>query len=401
MLECAAAAALVTLFTTPASAQWLPEQPVTFAGGHVVLGAEVTGTIAPDDPGFFNYTSYEFNTLRNFRISVATELKANDYLQVLGEVRLDQGHILEMYGLFVRVRPWPQRRFDLQAGRIPPTFGAMTRSSYGSGNILIGQPLAYQYLGSIRTDALPANSDDLLRMRGRGWLSNFPVGNPDPAPGVPMVNTNRWDTGVQVHGVVHMFEWTGSISKGSLSDPQWSDTNSGQQLAGRLVARPHPAWQLGASASTGAWINQSLETQVPQPAQVTDARQVAFGGDAEYSAGALLVRSEIIRSTWDMPQVTTPVIDSPLTATSVLVEGRYKIAPGFYVALRGDRVDYSEILGSRQRNTWDADTWRIEAGGGYSITRNVLAKGSWQRNRRDGGRVTHDDLIAAQVVYWF
>lgn len=401
MIECAAAAALVTLFTTPASAQWLPEQPVTFAGGHVVLGAEVTGTIAPDDPGFFNYTSYEFNTLRNFRISVATELKANDYLQVLGEVRLDQGHILEMYGLFVRVRPWPQRRFDLQAGRIPPTFGAMTRSSYGSGNILIGQPLAYQYLGSIRTDALPANSDDLLRMRGRGWLSNFPVGNPDPAPGVPIVNTNRWDTGVQVHGVVHMFEWTGSLSKGSLSDPQWSDTNSGQQLAGRLVARPHPAWQLGASASTGAWINQSLETQVPQPAQVTDARQVAFGGDAEYSAGALLVRSEIIRSTWDMPQVTTPVIDSPLTATSVLVEGRYKIAPGFYVALRGDRVDYSEILGSRQRNTWDADTWRIEAGGGYSITRNVLAKGSWQRNRRDGGRVTHDDLIAAQVVYWF
>jgi hypothetical protein len=401
VLECAAAAALVTLFATPAGAQWLPEQPLTFAGGHIVLGAEITATIAPDDPGFFNYTSYEFNALRNFRIGVATELKANDYLQLLGEVRLDQGHIVEMYGLFIRVRPWPQRRFDLQAGRIPPTFGAMTRNSYGSGNILIGQPLAYQYLGSIRTDALPANSDDLLRMRGRGWLSNFPIGNPDPAPGVPVVNTTRWDTGVQAHGVVHMFEWTGSISRGSLSDPQWNDKNDGYQLAGRLVARPHPALQLGASASSGAWINQSLETAVPQPAQVTDARQVAFGGDAEYSAGALLVRSEVIRSTWDMPQVTTPAIDSPLATTSVLVEGRYKIAPGFYVALRGDRIDYSEILGSRQRNTWDADTWRVEAGGGYSITRNILAKGSWQRNRRDGGRVTHDDLVAAQVVYWF
>jgi len=392
---------LVALAVTPAAAQWLPEQPLTFAGGHVVVGAEVTATIAPEDPGFFNYTSYEFNALRNFRVSVATELKANDYLQVLGEVRLDQGHVLELYGLFVRVRPFPQRRFDIQAGRIPPTFGAMTRSAYGSGNFLIGQPLAYQYLASIRPDAVPANSDDLLRMRGRGWLSDFPLGNPEPAPGVPVVNTNRWDTGVQAHGIVKVFEWTASVSTGSLSDPQWRDKNGGRQLAGRLVARPHASVQFGASASTGAWLNQSLESVVPQPAQVTRAHQVAFGGDAEYSAGALLVRSEIIRSTWDMPQVSTPVIDTPLVSTSMLVEGRYKVAPGFYLALRGDRIDYNAILGSRQRNTWDANTWRIEAGGGYSITRNILAKGSWQRNRRDGGRVTHDDLVAAQVVYWF
>ena len=366
-----------------------------------MLGAEVTGTIAPDDPGFFNYTSYEFNTLRNFRVSVSTEVKANDHIQLLSEVRLDQGDLFEVYGLFLRVRPWPRRRFDLQAGRIPPTFGAMTRSAYGSSNILIGQPLAYQYLSSIHPDALPANSDDLLRMRGRGWLSNFPVGNSTPGPGLPMVNTSSWDTGIQLHGILSMFEWTGSVSTGSLSDPRLRDNNSGRQLAGRLVARPHVALQLGASASSGAWIDESLESAVPQPAEVTRARQVAFGGDAEYSAGPVLVRGEVIRSEWDMPQVAEPIIQVPLIATSVLLEGRYKVSPGFYLALRGDRVDFSEILGSRQRNTWDADTWRIEAGGGYSITRNILLKGSWQRNRRDGGRVTHDDLGAAQVVYWF
>ena len=392
---------LIALSAAPAAAQLLPEQPLTLAGGHVVMGAEVTGTIAPDDPGFFNYTSYEYNALRNFRISVSAELKANDYVQVLGEVRLDQGHVFEMYGLFLRVRPWPRRRFDLQAGRIPPTFGAMTRSGYGISNLLIGQPLAYQYLASLRADALPANSDDLLRMRGRGWLSNFPLGNPAPAPGLPMVNTSRWDTGVQAHGVVSLFEWTGSVSTGSLSDPRGRDNNGGRQLAGRLVARPHVALQLGASASTGAWLNQSLETTVPRPAEVTRARQMAVGGDAEFTAGAVLVRGEVIRSTWDMPPVAAPVIDVPLIATSVLVEGRYKLAPGLYLAVRGDRVDFGEILGSRQRNTWDADTWRIEAGGGYSITRNILVKGSWQRNRRDGGRVTHEDLLAAQVVYWF
>lgn len=401
MLRCWSAVAVITLSVTPASAQLLPEQPLTFAGGHVVMGAEVTGTIAPEDPGFFNYTSYEFNALRNFRFSVSAEVRANDYIQVLGEVRLDQGRVFEMYGLFVRVRPWPQRRFDLQAGRIPPTFGAMTRTAYGSGNILIGQPLAYQYLTSIHPDAIPANSDDLLRMRGRGWLSNFPLGNRAAGPGLPLVSTSRWDTGIQAHGLAGMFEWTGSVSTGSLSDPLVRDNNRGRQVAGRLVARPHVSLQLGASAATGAWLTEALEAAVPTPSQVTRARQSAVGGDAEFSAGRVLMRGEVIRSIWDLPEVTAPAIGGHVTATSTLIEGRYKVAAGLYLAVRGDRIDYTEVLGSRIRNTWDADLWRIEAGGGYSITRNILAKGSWQRNRRDGGRVTHDDLVAAQVLYWF
>ena len=167
----------------PAAAQVLPEEPISLAGGHVVFGAEVSATFAPEDPGFFNYTSYEFSALRNLRLGVSAEMRANDHLQVLGEVRLDQGRVLEAYGLFVRLRPWPARRFDIQAGRIPPTFGAMSRTAYGSSNILIGQPLAYQYLMSIQPDALPATNDDLLRMRGRGWLSNFPVGNSVDGPG--------------------------------------------------------------------------------------------------------------------------------------------------------------------------------------------------------------------------
>ena len=228
-----------------AAAQLLPEQPISLAGGHFVLGAEVAATLAPDDPGFFNYTSYEYSAIRNLRLGVSVEVRANDHVQVLGEVRLDQGHVLEAYGLFLRIRPWPGRRFDLQAGRIPPTFGSMTRTAYGSGNLLVGQPLAYQYLLSIRSDALPANADDLVRMRGRGWLSNFPIGNTEPGPGLPMVNTSRWDTGIQAHGVNGVFEWTGAISVGSLSDPRLRDNNGGRQLAGRVVTRPTPALAFG------------------------------------------------------------------------------------------------------------------------------------------------------------
>jgi hypothetical protein len=299
------------------------------------------------------------------------------------------------------VRPFPARRFHIQAGRIPPTFGAMSRTSYGSSNILIGQPLAYQYLTSIRPDALPATADDLLRMRGRGWLSNFPVGNTDPGPGLPLVNTSRWDTGIQAHGVTGMVDWTGSISAGSLSEPRFHDNNAGRQFAGRAVVTPVAAIAIGVSASRGQWLNRTLEDQLAGVSSSDRARQIAFGGDLEYSAGPFLVRGEAIRSMWHVPVFGSLQLRDPLVAISSLIEGRYKIGPGLYVALRGDRLDFSKIRGGRGIAEWDAQTWRIETGVGYSLTRNIVFKGAFQRNGRDGGRVRKESLFAGQVVYWF
>ncbi len=383
-----------------ATAQVLPERPISLAGGRVVFGAEVSATFAPDDPGFFNYTSYEFNALRNLRLGVSAEIRANDHVQVLGEVRLDHGQVLEAYGLYVRVRPWPARRFDIQVGRVPPTFGALSRTAYGSSNLLIGQPLAYQYLTSIRPDAVPGDADDLLRMRGRGWLSRFPVGHPVDGPGLPIVNTARWDTGVQVHGVAGLVEWTGSVSAGSLSDPRFRDNNTGRQFAGRAALRPAASMVFGVSASRGPWLNQSLEDDIAG-FDSSGSQQVAFGGDAEFSSGPFLVRGEVIRSTWHMPAAGSQQLGEPLIAVSSLIEGRYKIGPGLYVAARGDRLDFSKIAGSAGLEHWEAQTWRVETGVGYSITRNIIVTGGWQRNGRDGGRVRRDSLFAAQVLYWF
>jgi len=374
---------------------------VSVAGGRIVFGGEVTATVGADDPGFFNYTSYEFSGLRNLRMGLSVEMRASEHFQVLGELRFDQGRVLEAYGLFLRIRPWPSRRFDIQAGRIPPTFGAMTRTAYGSGNILIGQPLAYQYLLSLRPDALPATTDDLLRMRGRGWLSNFPIGNTAAAPGVPMVSTSRWDTGVQAHGVAGKLEWTGAVTAGSLSDPRFHDNNSGRQVAGRLVARPTPALAFGLSASRGAWLNRTIDEALAGADSGDSTRQLAFGGDAEFSSGPFLIRGEAIRSSWTLPPVATLRLLEPLVATSMLIEGRYKLAPGLYLAARGDRIDFSRITSRSGPSTWESRTWRLESGLGYSVTRNVQLKASWQRNDRDGGRVRRDALVSAQVLYWF
>jgi hypothetical protein len=389
------------LGAAPATAQVLPSEPISIANGRLVVGAEVTATIGPSDPGFFNYTDYEYNALQNIRVGVTTELRASQSVQVLAEVRVDHGRVFEPYGLFVRIRPWSQHRLDIQAGLIPPTFGSLTRTAYGTGNVLIGQPLAHQYLLSIRSDSLPANADDLLRMRGRGWLSDFPVGDPDPAPGLPIVNTSRRDTGVQVHGAHGWMEWTGSVTIGSLSEPRVRENNGRREIAARIEAHPSAAFQLGVSLARGGWLDRSLDRSLPLGMTADDGRQQALGADASFSAGAFLIRTEVLRASWTMPAVESPRIDEPLIATSGLIEGRYKVMPGLYLAARGDRIDFSYITGTSRRDTWEAPIWRFEGGFGWSLMRNVTMKGVWQRNRRQGGRVQGDTLVAAQLLYWF
>src|SRR5204862_2525194 len=130
-------------------------------------------------------------------------------LSFLGELRAENFDHVSPFALYERVRPFATRRLDIQIGRIAPTFGAFTRRAYGNDNPLIGYPLAYQYLTSLRADAVPASPDELLRMRGRGWLSNFSIGNLAPDRGVPLANALRWDTGVQLHVGTDLFDATG------------------------------------------------------------------------------------------------------------------------------------------------------------------------------------------------
>ena len=76
--------------------------------------------------------------------------------------------------------------------------------------------------------------------------------------------------------------------------------------------------------------------------------QTAWGADVEYSRGYYLVRGEVIVSDWRLPRSCTPLLILPLRATSVSVEGRYKILPGLYAAARIDHLGFSDVVGARQ-----------------------------------------------------
>jgi hypothetical protein len=394
------------------AAQVLDGEPIVFGGGRVTIGGDVSATFGcssgataedrcGDDLGFFNFTDYEHSTLQLLRVDLAAEVRATDRLAVLAEVRSENAGTPQPYALFLRVRPWPARRFDIQAGRIPPTFGGFARRTYPTDNLLIGYPLAYQYLISLRPDSLPANADELLRMRGRGWLSSFTVGNREPSHGMPLISAFRWDTGVQLHAANDVVEGALAVTTGTLGNPLVRDDNDGKQVVGRLVARPLEGLVIGGSGARGPYASDEAAEAAGLILPIGTLTQTTWGADIEYSRDYYLVRYEAILSRWHAPRLQEPAITEPLAAFSSSIEGRYKIRTGLYAAARLDHLDFSEITGTARRTDWEAPVTRFEIGGGYSVMRNLLVKLAFQRNTRPGTRTTSLNFVAAQAVFWF
>lgn len=382
-----------------ARAQELPSGPVSLANGMVVIGTDVSISLTPQDDtegAWFNYTDYEHNALRLFRVAVNADVRLTDRLSILTEVRSENGEALRPYALYARIRPWRNRPIDIQAGRIPPTVGAFARREYGAGNPLIGYPLAYQYLTAVRPDALPASSEDVLRMRARGWRPSYPIGSLDVAPGLPLISTFRWDTGVQIRIGPESLNGSVAVTNGTASDPRTRDNNDGKQVAGRLQWRPHAAFALGGSAASGAYVADSALASATLLAGSLRSHQQAIGVDAEYSRDYWMLRGEVIWNRWQVPTLA-PSLD----ATSAFLEGRYKISPGLFVASRIDRLGFSTLTSATlERLTWDAPLTRLESGVGYYIRRNLVAKGTYQHNWRNGGRVRSRGLLSAQLHFW-
>jgi hypothetical protein len=392
---------------TAAHAQPLPSEPIALADGRVTISGDLAASFGSEDLGFFDYTDYSHSALRLLRLDVSGQVKAGPHFALLAEVRTENAGRPLPYAFYLRVRPWTARDFDIQIGRVPPTFGGFSRRTYANDNPLIGYPLAYQYLTTVRPDSLPASADEMLRKRGLGWELAYSIGDATKVPGVPLVSAFKWDTGIQAHGAAGMVNATVAVTTGTLSNPLVHDDNNGRQVAARVELRPVAGLIVGTSAANGPFVDEGVARLVVADGAANRLTQTAWGADLEYSRGYYLLRYEAIVSQWQLPATAPPPpllpIRDPLSAISHSIEGKYKLTPRIYVAGRYDHIGFSDLAsGTLGTLPWDAPVAREEVGGGFSIQRNLLLKGSVQHNTRDGGvLIRRANLGAAQLVFWF
>ena len=410
------------LAASPVGAQLLPQETVSLAGGRLTLGGEVTATVAPDDDGQFNTTDYERSALQLLRLGVTASFRPVERLAFVTELRAegdtDGGPWTALpFAAYLRVRPWKDRHFDIQAGRIPPVFGAAGRRIYATDNVLIGYPLAWQYLTVLRTDAVPSNAEELIRARNGGWKPWYSVGSQGYAAGVPLATAFRYDTGVQVRigGEHQRVSWASALTAGTISSPGARSENGGPQLSTRLALRPATGLLVGVSFADGRFFADDISSSSYTPASTAghpytmpsvgtdDGRyhQTSWGADAEYSIGHFLARAELVTARWHLPIVDPASIREPLTSAGLSVEGRYRVWPGITVGARVDRLGFGKIDSLYGRQAWDAPVTRVEGGIAWAATRNLIVRGSVQRDTRTRGDVRSATLPALQATLWF
>ena len=390
-------AAAVLVVSLPAVSSAAQDQPPPPRPTGLSVGGEVSASVSRrDDSAFFNYTDYEHSTLRQARLRLMFEARLPARLDLLGEFRVENDQV-NAPALFVRWQPWGARPFHLQAGRLPLTIGAFARRAYGSDNLMVGVPLVYQYLTSVRPDALPQTPDDVLRMRARGWRPSYPLGSTDLAPGLPLLAYSRGDTGVQMQWTDESWTAAAAVTRGTAADPRVRDNNDGVAVSGRFAIMRPSGLTVGISGSRGAWIGRAVQSLLPPTARDRATSQTLFGVDAEFARGHWILRSEWWRSRFDVPTLT-----DALSSNGGFAEARYRFLPRWQVAARVDRLTFSEIAGSSAAPAaWDAPLWRAEAVLGYRVTRQIDVRAGYQYNWREAGRVRELGFPTLQALMWF
>jgi hypothetical protein len=361
--------------------------------GPLTVSGEMTATVAPEDDAYFNQSTYDANILRAVRVSGLAGLQVGSRLRVMAEAVSVNVDSVRMRGLYVRVTPLTGRALDVQAGRVPPVFGSFARRAYGSGNALIGVPLAYQYLTIVRADSAALAADGLLARRGDGWAVRYPLGDSTYAPGLPVLQSDVWDTGIEVRVGREPLSVAASVTQGTLSAPRLHDDNGGKQAAARVQWIPRMGLILGASGARGEYGTDLLAQAARRP-----LHQAALGADAEYSWDRWIVRAEAVWNRWDVPLATGP---DAVDARSLLVEGVRTLAPRLHVAARAERLGFSEVQGTLRLAGWDAPVTRVEGALSFEPWRPLRLRVGLQRNWRDDGPPGRTTFVVGQAAVRF
>ena len=238
-------------------------------------------------------------------------------------------------------------------------------------------------------------------MRGRGWLSNFSVGNQSPEAGLPLANAFRWDSGVQVHASHGILDLAGGITTGTLGNPRVGDDNGGRQFSARAAIKPTAGFMIGAVGGARAVRDPRRGQGGGRRRHVQPVHPDRLGHRPRIFAGLLpaALRSGRERLAGADPRPRRASI-CHCARWPPRPRGALQDPPGLYAAARLDHLGFSDITSGSQRESWEAPVTRIEVGGGYSLQRNLLLKLSLQRNTRAGGpsRTAHAGGGAAGVL---
>ena len=252
-------------------------------------------------PGLIRTTS---DNLFNPRLSLFLDAQLGPNVFFFLQSRVDRGFDPSDKGAQVRldeyamrVTPWEDGRFTLQAGKFSTVVGNWVARHLSWENPFINAPLPYENVTPLEDIVAPYYYGSLT-----GQLR-------DPKyQYLPVIWGPVYATGVSVAGRIGQFDYAAEVKNASLSSrpESWDATRIGfdhPTLSTRIGFRPSEMWNFGFSASDGAYFRPEAQPTLPFGRDIGDYHQRVLGQDISFAWHHVQLWAEFYEAQFEVPLI--------------------------------------------------------------------------------------------------
>lgn len=361
-----------------------------------------TYLIDQPSPGLL-FTDDEFLFSPRLRLFLDAQIGSKIYIFV--QARADRGFDPSDKGAEVRLDEYFARysfgtgpRVSLQAGQFATVVGNWVLRHDSWQNPFITAPFPYENLTGIWDIAAPRNARVLLNW---GHVDGFDDRDySDKILRLPIVWGPSYASGFMVSATVGRFDFAAELKNTSLSSrPEtWPLTQTGFEnptYSGRVGFRPDERWNLGVSASAGPYYMPVAESSLPPARDLGDYREIVLAQDISFAWHHLQLWAEFFEARFEVPRIGNA------DTFCYFLEGKYKITPQLFAALRWNHQLYGTIRNGNTRTHWGNDMERVDAAFGYRFTNYLQLKLQYSLSHREAEFQEGEHLFGAQLTLKF
>jgi hypothetical protein len=339
----------------------------------------------------------ERSDLFNPRLTMFFDAQAGSQFYIFAQGRLDRGFDASdeqadtrLDEFAVRWTPWEDGRFNVQVGKFATVVGNWTQRHLSWENPFINGPLIYDTMTAIYDSELPPSRSAFLE----GITEDKYEYN-------PVLWGASYASGIAVSGKLGKFDYAFEWKNAPLSSrpESWNlndiDLSHGT-ISGRVGYRPDQAWNLGLSASKGAYFLDAVEDELPRGRDMNDYQQIVLGQDISYAWGHWQFWAEVFEARFQVPHVGSADV------LGYYLETKYKFTPQLFGALRWNQMIYDEVADDQGGTMpWGHDLWRIDVAMTYRFTPHTQLKLQYTTQHEDHAETSLSHMIAAQFTLRF
>jgi signal transduction histidine kinase len=376
------------------------DEALTFSSFNNTVRTRISGTLDLEGyafsgpaPGLILTTS---DALFNPRLSLFVDAQLGPAIYAFTQTRVDRGFDPSDHGAqirldeyAVRITPWEDGRFNLQAGQFATVVGTWVGRHLSWDNPFVNAPLPYENVTGIEDKAAP---NYLL----------LDIGTPNEKyEYTPVIWGPSYATGVSVAGRIGQFDYAAEIKNASLSSrpESWPITRMDFDhpcVNGRIGFRPNEMWTFGFSASDGAYFRPEAMSSLPFGRDLGDYHERLLGQDISFAWHHWQFWAEFFEARFEVPGF------SDADTFAYYLEAKYKFTPQFFAAVRWNQQffgDVTNIYGDTA--SWGRDLWRADIAAGYRFTAHTQLKVQYSFQRDNYGLRDLTHMFAAQFTVRF